>query len=660
MPDVTSDNSEAGIHASTPDLHEEIIAALRDLIPGAFPDGELDAGLLMETLGLTEPPRPAFTFSWPGISQARFEARVPTTATLVPDPDASLNWEEARDVLIEGDNLQVLKLLKNGYTGAAKLIYIDPNYNVGETFTYSDDFAVPEAEYLRMTGQVDEQGNPLTSDLEKGGRKHAPWLTMMFPRLVLARHLLRRDGVILISIDNNEAHHLRLLLDATFGASNFIDMMTWQGGRKGDAKFTAGGQDYILIYARDFQHLKDLDTRWRERKTGLEPVYAKANELIAKYGEDFDSARAELKEWYDSLPEGNPSKQHSHYDHLDEGGVWTSDNSSSPNFRGNLVFDFNGYSPPSNGWRYERGVMERLDSEGKLLYPKTQDGRIRIKRYLREQEEWSPASTFHRDRSAASGSLTQLMGGKVFDNPKSVDVLGRLIHAITGEGDLVIDFFGGSGSTAEAVWTQNATDGLNRNWLLVQAPEPPDESSQSGKRAIEEGYETIFEIAAERIRRVAAKSDGVRLGFRVFRARPTNLRTDPPIVVADGMPEEAYVQSSLEAAETPPVIDGAEAISVIWEILLKSSTTKLDAELREIHGSEVNVYEVLPSTDEVGRLLVSLEAFDMATADGIALTDRDTLIVRADVIDDGTAITLASRMGSHLILVERVPRAVSL
>ena len=224
----------------TRDAHEELLAQLRDLVPSAFLDGELDRNALLGALGLDGEDKPAFSFTWPGIERARQDARVPTTATLVPDEDASLGWPDARDVLIEGDNLQVLKLLKNGYSRAVKLIYIDPPYNTGDTFTYNDDFAVPERQYLEETGQVDEQGNATISRIETGGRKHAPWLTMMFPRLALARHLLRRDGVILVSIDNNEVHHLRLLLDAVFGAENFVDMMTWRGARKGDAKLRPG------------------------------------------------------------------------------------------------------------------------------------------------------------------------------------------------------------------------------------------------------------------------------------------------------------------------------------------------------------------------------------------------------------------------------------
>ena len=179
----------SAVPGETPDGHEELLAQLRAIVPGAFPDGELDRDALIAALGLDDDSKPAFSFTWPGIDRARRDARIPTSATLVPDEGTSLQWPNARDVLIEGDNLQVLKLLKNGYSRAVKLIYIDPPYNTGDTFTYNDDFAVPERQYLEETGQVDEHGDATTSRIETGGRKHAPWLTMMFPRLALAHHL---------------------------------------------------------------------------------------------------------------------------------------------------------------------------------------------------------------------------------------------------------------------------------------------------------------------------------------------------------------------------------------------------------------------------------------------------------------------------------------
>lgn len=651
----------------TRDPHEELLAQLRDLVPSAFLDGELDRDALLGALGLEGDAEPAFSFSWPGIERARQDARVPTTATLVPDEDASLHWPDARDVLIEGDNLQVLKLLKNGYSRAVKLIYIDPPYNTGDTFTYNDDFAVPERQYLEETGQVDDQGNATTSRIETGGRKHAPWLTMMFPRLALARHLLRRDGVILVSIDDNEVHHLRLLLDAVFGAENFVDMMTWRGARKGDAKLTGGGQDYVLVYARDRSYLKANDIRWRERKEGLEPIYAKAAELRKKHGEDFDAASKEMRGWYKSLADEDPSKAHAHYNRIDDKGVWFSDNISSPNYRDNLIYDWKGYSPPANGWRYERATMERLDAEGRLIYPEDKTKRVQIKSYLHMREEWAPASVFYRDRRGASSSLDSLMGAKVFDDPKSTDVLARLFHALTDDGDLILDFFAGSGSTGQAVWEQNPKDGKTRHWILVQVPEKPDASEESGKNALAAGYETIFEVTAERLRRAAASLqqetlDAPQLGFRIFRTRPTNLVIDKPLFALPEMTGQDYLAQVLDHTAGAPVVNDAKPVDVAWEVALKTTATKLDARVTTHDVDGVIVYEFTPvdGQESTGGLLISLGAFSLATADALGLSDDNTLILRGDQVEDSVTLTLAPRLQSKLILLERVPREVSL
>lgn len=651
----------------TRDAHEELLAQLRDLVPSAFLDRELDRNALLGALGLDGEVKPAFSFTWPGIERARQDARVPTTATLVPDEDASLRWPDARDVLIEGDNLQVLKLLKNGYSRAVKLIYIDPPYNTGDTFTYNDDFAVPERQYLEETGQVDEQGNATTSRIETGGRKHAPWLTMMFPRLALARHLLRRDGVMLVSIDNNEVHHLRLLLDAVFGAENFVDMMTWRGARKGDAKLTGGGQDYVLVYARDRSFLKANDIRWRERKGGLEPIYAKVAELRTEHGDNYEAMTAGLRDWYKSLADEDPSKAHAHYNTIDQRGVFFPGDIASPNPRPNLTFEWKGYAVPKNGWRYELAAMERLDAEGRLLYPDSKEKRIQVKRYLTEHEEWAPASVFYRDRRAASGALNKLMGAKVFDDPKSTDVLARLFHAITDDGDLILDFFAGSGSTGQAVWEQNPRDGKTRRWILVQVPEKPDASEESGKNALAAGYETIFEVTAERLRRAAASLqedtlDAPQLGFRIFRTRPTNLVIEKPLFALPEMTGQNYLAQVLDHTAGAPVIDGAKPLDVAWEVALKATGTKLDARVTRHDVGGVTVYECTPAEAQTssGRLLISLDAFSLATADALGLSDDDTLILRGDQVEDSVTLTLAPRLQSKLILLERVPREVSL
>lgn len=651
----------------TRDSQSELLVQLRDLVPSAFLDGELDRDTLLEALGLCGESKSSFSFTWPGIDRARQDARIPTTATLIPDEDASLRWPEARDVLIEGDNLQVLKLLKNGYSRAVKLIYINPPYNTGDTFTYNDDFAVPERQYLEETGQVDELGNATTSRIETGGRKHAPWLTMMFPRLALARHLLRRDGVILVSIDDNEFHHLRLLLDAIFGAENFIASFVWNGGRKNDARQVSVGHDYIVAYARDHAYLRAQDARWRERKDGLDEIYTRVEELRDKYKSDYVKIRKELMKWFRSLPVEHPSKAHEHFNYVDERGIYFPDNLRSPNPRPNLVFDFKGYKPHQNGWAYSRERMEQLDADGRIYYPESTEQRLKIKSYLHEHEQWAPCSVFYRDRRAASKALDSLMSANVFDYPKDIEVLARLFHAITDDGDLILDFFAGSGSTGQAVWEQNPKDGKMRRWVLVQVPEKPDVSEESGRNALAAGYKTIFEVTTERLRRAAAllqqeTPDATQLGFRIFRARPTNLIIEKPIVATLELTGQSYLTQVLDHTTGAPVVDGAKPLDVAWEVALKATGTKLDARVTTHDLDGTIVYEFTPAEDNAStaRLLISLDAFSLATADALGLRDDDTLILRGDQVEDSVTLTLAPRLRSKLILLERVPREVSL
>lgn len=591
----------------TADARAELLGRLRELLPAAFPDGQLDSGALYAALGLARPDKPSFSFSWPGVDRARIDARIPTAATLVPDVDASVNWDITRDILIEGDNLQVLKILKAGYSGSAKLIYMDPPYNTGDTFTYHDDYGVPEPHYLRTSGQINEPDNATTSKLESAGGKHAPWLTMMFPRLAAARDLLRRDGVILISIDDNEVHHLRLLLDTVFGAANFVGSFVWNAERSGEARLISKVHDYMILYARDLQFLKDKDIRWRVRKSGLDETYGKIEELRGKYGKDFDTIGQELLKWYDSLPEEHPSKAHEHFSSVDERGAY---------------------------------FCEDLQSPG----PEQADQGLRVKSYLHEHEEWAPGSVFYQDRRVATKTFNDLMGREVFDYPKNIDVLGRMINLITGEGDLIIDAFAGSGSTGHAVWKQNQADSKVRRWLLVQAPEPPKVTLKASSRVFAAGYGTFFDLAADRLRRAAQQLQdgtftGPQLGFRIFRARSTNMAVEP---------------------ERVPVIEGADAAAVAWEAAIKAGGTRLDARVRELDVDGVVVYQFISSDDSDvdRRLFVSLGEFSLATALELKPTDTDTLILRGDKAEDAAIRTLSSQLSSKLILLERVPREV--
>lgn len=253
------------------------------------------------------------------------------------------------------------------------------------------------------------------------------------------------------------------------------------------------------------------------------------------------------------------------------------------------------------------------------------------------------------------------MGGKVFDNPKNPEVLARLFHSLTSDGDLIIDFFAGSGSTGQAVWEPNRLDRNTRHWLLVQFLEKPDASERSGKKALEEGYNTIFEITAERLRRTAASIDGA-LGFRIFRAHPSNLVIEAPIVASDDTSGTDYVQAALANVQAPPVVDSAQPIAVAWEVALKATPTQLDARVTTHSLDGVEVYEFTTASGATGegRLLISLDAFDLNTADALRVSDSDTLILRGDKVEDNTTLTLAPRLQSKLVLLERIPREVSL
>jgi adenine-specific DNA-methyltransferase len=423
-----------------------------------------------------------------------------------------------------------------------------------------------------------------------------------------------------------------------------------------------------LAYARDYAYLREQDARWRERKSGLDEIYEKVTELREKHGTDFSSIHSALLSWFRGLPEEHPSKAHEHFNYVDDRGVYFPDNLRSPNPRPNLVYDFKGYKPHQNGWAYSRGRMEQLDAEGRIYYPERTDQRLKIKSYLHEHEEWAPGSVFYRDRRAASKALDKLMGATVFEYPKSTDVLARLFHAITDDGDLILDFFAGSGSTGHAVWEQNPRDGKTRHWILVQVPEKPDPSEASGQSALDAGYETIFEITAERLRR-AAKAlqkdtiDAPNLGFRIFHTRPTNLIIEKPIEATPELTGPTYLAQVLNRTEGAPVVDGANPIDVAWEIALKATGTRLDARVvtRDLDDG-VTVYEFLPSEpdDTRGRLLISLDAFTLAAADALSLSDNDTLILRGDKVEDSVTLSLAPRLQSKLVLLERVPREVSL
>jgi adenine-specific DNA-methyltransferase len=541
------------------------LATIRAAFPEVLRDGEVDFDALRRSLGdWVEPGPERFGLTWPGKAECMRVIQEPSIGTLVPTPEDSVDWDTTENVIIEGDNLEVLKLLQKAYYGRVKMIYIDPPYNTGKEFIYPDNFHEGLKDYLRYSGQTDEEGVKLTANAETDGRYHTKWLSMMYPRLFLARNLLREDGVIFVSIDDHEVHNLRAVMNEIFGEENFIACIVWQGGRLNDSKLVSAGHDYILIFARNLGHVTETEVRWRERKDGLDDVYAAEREIRSVVGDDYEEAHRRLLSWFRDLPDGHSSKAHAHYTYMDGRGIYYLSDLRSPNPRPNLVYTYKGHEPHPNGWAYGSERMSALDAEDRIFFPPTRGERLKLKSYLHEHETWPPGSVFYRDRRAARGVVESLLGLSakgLFDFPKDHRVLGRLIATVTTGDDIVLDFFAGSGSTAHAVMAENDKDGERRRFLLVQLPEPIDS----------EQYPTISAItrqrvcaAGEELRREPKLEDApLDAGFRSYKLGASNFTVWDSSATVDGL--EKQLEMSVEH-----VIDGATDDAMLTELLLKA------------------------------------------------------------------------------------------
>lgn len=475
-----------------------------------------------------------FGLFWPGKAQAIRAAQTPTTATLAPDHENSVDWDTTQNVVIEGDNLEVLKILQKHYYGQIKMIYIDPPYNTGNDFVYEDNYIDPIGTYLDVTGQRDGDGK-LSTNTESSGRFHSNWLNMMYPRLKLARNLLTQDGAVFISIDETEISTLKQICNEIFGEDNLIGSMIWAAGRKNDSKFISASHEYVLCYARNRKTLTEKGITWKVRKKGLDAIYKAAEKIVREYGDDYEAASTALKSWFRSLSDSSESKRHKHYSRVDQRGIYFADNISWPGGGGpdyEVLHPITGkpVKIPSRGWLFQENVMAEHIQAGRVAFGRTEDAVPTFKRYLKDTEFETPYSVFYQDGRAATKRLTKLMGSKVFDFPKDEQILQTLLSMTTDEQDLVLDFFAGSGTTAHAVMALNAKDGGNRRCISVQLPELTDEKSEAHKA----GYETISEITRERIRRAGSKilaeeasmldgrAETLDVGFRAYKLVDTN------------------------------------------------------------------------------------------------------------------------------------------
>ena len=440
-----------------------------------------------------------YQFTWPGKQEARREAARPITDTLRPCPEESVDWDTTQNLYIEGDNLSVLKLLQKGYMGKVKMIYIDPPYNTGNDFVYHDDFAVSQKEMDLFSGDVDEEGNRYRKNSDSNGRFHSDWCSMIYSRLAASRSLLSEDGVIFISIDDNEVENLRKICDDIFGEKNFIAQLIWERAfsPKNDARFISNSHDYVLMFAKDI------------------------NQFVIGRLERTEEANARY-----SNPDNDPR------------GVWMSSDISVKTY--NKACDYPITTPsgkviePPAGrcWRLSKNAFFERLQDNRIWFGPNGDNTPRIKRFLSELkfEGMAPTSIlFYKDvghSQEGAQEVVALFGDKgVFDGPKPVRLLQRLITlANLKEDSIVLDFFSGSATTAHALMKTNAEKDKHCKFILVQLPEEVSEKKK------DQGYETICDIGKERLRRAGKQikeesglmAQNLDTGFRVLKLADSN------------------------------------------------------------------------------------------------------------------------------------------
>jgi adenine-specific DNA-methyltransferase len=475
-------------------MQDDRLKKLKQLYPEIYSNGEPDWEALKTILiGKQNQLEERYGFTWPGKKEAQQILQRPPNAGLKPVPKESVDFKHSTNLFIEGENLEVLKILQKSYFGKVKIIFIDPPYNTGKDFLYPDNWKDPLADYLRLTGQVDEGGLRLTSNPETGGRFHSRWLSMMYPRLFLSRNLLKEDGVIFVSIDDTEVHHLRIIMNEIFGEENFVANIIWQKkySPANDARYLSDNHDHILLYARNKE-------TWKPR------LLPRTSAMDGRYKNPDNDPRGVWK------PGGFSVKTYSReYDYPIE----------TPS--GKFV------NPPKGScWQTSKKNYQKLLADDRIWFGKNGDAKPQLKQFLSEVQQGSVAKSIWLynevgHNQTAKAHIKQIFHDSdiVFDTPKPVELIQRMLELSTyaKDEDIVLDFFAGSASTAHAVLLKNAEDGGNRKFLVVQLPEPLPRKDKLSNGVV---LKTIADIGKERLRRVIrgyAGVKGIPGGFKVFR-----------------------------------------------------------------------------------------------------------------------------------------------
>ena len=606
------------------DLVAENLERMRDLFPQAFTEDGIDFSTLRQLLGdAVNEGDERYGMSWSGKRRARRLALTPSRGTLRPCPEESVDWDTTQNLLIEGDNLETLKLLQRSYYRKVKLIYIDPPYNTGRDWIYPDNYKNGVKNYLKLTGQLDGNGQNLTSNPETSGRFHTTWLNMIYPRLTLARNLLRDDGILVASISDSEMHNFRSCLDEIFGSDNMIGCVMWNSTKSvTNTALISVSHTYNLIYARDREHFVKNRHHFR----------------LPEPGDGF------------SNPDNDPR------------GPWKADPFQVGGERPNQMYPITNpktgavYRPnPGSSWKNELRVFEELMADNRIVFGASGEAGPQRKRFLTEAEDrgrvaktwWDDVDT----TASATRAANDLMGESVFNNPKPTSLIRRFIQLGAHDPDsaIIMDFFAGSGTTALAALEENIADGAKRKYILVQLPEPLDPSKKEQKIAAE--YcdrigkpRNLAELTKEHLWRFKARHMGkvepsTDLGFRVFKLDTSNIRAWEP-------DRENLKQSILESQK--PIKPDRSEEDILYEVMLK-----LGIDLRAPVQTRIVVEKRVVAVDGGALIACMSEEIGVDDSERVALeiaewletlenTDDVTAVFRDDAfINDVAKLNLA-------------------
>jgi adenine-specific DNA-methyltransferase len=600
-------------------LDDERLRALEHLVPEAFADRKINWEVLREVLGEHVEDENAraehFGLFWPGKREARRLAAKPSKGTLVPVPREGVDEETTSNILIEGDNLEVLKLLQKSYSGRIKMIYIDPPYNTGNDFIYKDNFTEPLEDYLKRTRQMSEEGEFLTSNTKDSGRFHSNWLNMMYPRLRLAQTLLSDDGVIFVSIDDHEVHNLRQMMNEIFGEENFIAQVIWQKvySPRMDAKGYSNDHDYILVYRISDryeggrlafeQNVKQFST--------IDPITGKRCRLRSLRKEGSNSRRQDRPNLFYPL--------------------------SAPD--GSEVLPIR--SDGSEGcWRWSKDRYEEVKDTGVVEWLKAKNGwQVYVKQFYDEEATKPPTTLWLHEEVGhnheAVEEVKSLFQESVFSNPKPTRLIKRMLELGTdpGEESIVLDFFAGSGSTAHSVIELNQGDGASRKFICIQLPESVPADSAAHKLGLKRAVDITkarIRKASERVKNEANKKLGFEktkqdLGFKVFKLERSNFQE-----WQDYRDDDIHQLQTLFANHETPLVEGWKEQDVLSELLLIEGFP-LHAKITLDDAFTRNRVVQVKSDFSAHRLFICLEPrIDEQSIERVASLPREDIFICID------------------------------